>query len=94
MKAKNTTNTAYNALHSDYRYYNHLTPGSFTKVYNAIIVDKETNKKHYFKSVKGRIFFERKCDLTNALNYAFGTDNKWDWVTKYPGEIIIEERWI
>ena len=94
MKVINTTNTAYNALHSDYRYYNHLTPGSFAKVYNAIIVDKETNKKYYFKSVKGRIFFERKCDLTNALNYAFGTDNKWDWVTKYPGEIIIEERWI
>lgn len=94
MKAANTTNTAYNALQSDYRYFNHVTSSDFTKVYNAIIVDKETDEKHYFKSVKGRIFFERKCDLTNALNYAFGTDNKLEWVRKYPGEVIIEERWI
>lgn len=88
------TNTAFNKLNSTYRYANHLTVGDFTKVYNAIILDKETNKKHYFKSVKGRIFFERKCDLINAMNYAFGTANKWDWITKYPGEIIIEERYI
>ena len=89
-----TTNTAYNALHSGYKYYNHLTNGGLKKVFNAIIVNKETNEKHYFKSVKGRIFFERKCDLTNALNYAFDTGSKWNWITKYPGEVIIEERWI
>lgn len=87
-------NTAYNALYSDYRYYNHVTPGDLEKVFNAVIINKDTDEKHYFKSVKGRIFFERKCDLINALNYAFGVDIKWDWVTKYPGEVIIEERWI
>jgi hypothetical protein len=87
-------NTAYNALRSDYRYYSHVTPGDLEKVFNAVIINKDTDEKHYFKSVKGRIFFERKCDLINALNYAFGVDNKLDWITQYPGEVIIEERWI
>ena len=33
-------NTAYNALHSDYRYYNHVTPGDLEKVFNAVIIQR------------------------------------------------------
>ena len=67
------------------------------KVYNAIIIDND--KRYYFKSRKGRIFFERRCDLQNALNYAFQSIhgrkshvNKYTIAKDYPNQVIIEER--
>lgn len=67
------------------------------KVYNAIIIDG--GKRYYFKSRKGRIFFERRCDLQNALNYAFQSIryarsyvNKYTIAKDYPNQVIIEER--
>lgn len=67
------------------------------KVYNAIIIDG--GKRYYFKSRKGRIFFERRCDLQNALNYAFQSIrdarsriDKYTIAKDYPNAVIIEER--
>lgn len=67
------------------------------KIYNAIIIDG--GKRYYFKSRKGRIFFERRCDLQNALNYAFQSIrdarsyvDKYTMAKDYPNAVIIEER--
>jgi len=71
--------------------------GAPIKVYNAIIIDG--NKRYYFKSRKGRIFFERHNDLQNALNYAFQSIpdsrsrvDKYTIAKDYPNQVIIEER--
>ena len=74
-----------------------IEANSPVKVYNAIIIDND--KRYYFKSRKGRIFFERRCDLQNALNYTFqsihgtrGYVNKYTIAKDYPNQVIIEER--
>lgn len=60
------------------------------KVWNALIVTNKGEKK-YFKSRRGRVFFERKCDLINSLNYAFGY-NCGVMYSEFAKHIIIEER--
>lgn len=69
------------------------TVATFTdgvKVWNALIVNNKGEKK-YFKSRHSRVFFERKCDLINALNYAFGY-NYGVMYSEFAKHIIIEER--
>lgn len=60
------------------------------RVWNALIVTNKGEKK-YFKSRRGRVFFERKCDLINALNYAFGYSCGVMY-SEFVKHIIIEER--
>lgn len=56
------------------------------KMFSAVLIDEE-GERRYFKSRRGRIFFERRCDLSNAMNYAFNTyENR--------RRIIIEERYL
>lgn len=64
------------------------------KVYCAKIYDPEEDVHYWFKSSKGRIFFERKCDLMNAMNHAFGYDHSKDWIKKFGEYVIVEERYI
>ena len=63
------------------------------KFYSAKLKDENGNE-YWFKSRRGRVLFERKCDLSNAMNYAFGTTNKEKWIKEYGKDIIIEERYI
>lgn len=64
------------------------------KVYCAKIYDPEEDVYYWFKSAKGRIFFERKCDLTNAMNHAFGYNYSKAWIKEFGENIIFEERYI
>ena len=63
------------------------------KVYCAKILCGN-GEEYWFKSRKKRIFFERKCDLSNALNHALGVDHKEEWIKKWGDQIVIEERYI
>lgn len=63
------------------------------KVYCAKILGKD-GEEYWFKSKKKRIFFERKCDLSNALNHALRADCKEEWIKKWGDQIVIEERYI
>ena len=63
------------------------------KFYSAKLIDPNGNE-YWFKSRRGRVLFERKCDLSNAMNHAFGTNSKEEWIKVYGKDIVIEERYI
>ena len=63
------------------------------KMYSAKFIGSD-GKEYWFKSKRGRVFFERRCDLTNSLNHAFGCDCCYEWIKKYGDQIIIETRYI
>lgn len=53
--------------------YIHKQKVYYAKLYN------DNGTVNLFVSQRGRIFFERSCDLKNALNYSFGVRYSYEW---------------
>ena len=45
-----------------------------------------------FVSQRGRTFFERSCDLKNALNHSFGVRYSYEWEKEYGDKVEICSR--
>lgn len=75
------------------RNYEPISCTRICKVYSAKLID-DNGIQYQFKSARSRIYFERRCDLINALNYAFGVSCCYQWQKKYGNSVIIEERYI
>ena len=75
------------------RNYTPIRTTSFKKMFSAKLIN-DNGVTYQFKSARNRIFFERRCDLMNALNHAFGVDCHIHWQKKYGDSVIIEERYI
>jgi hypothetical protein len=75
------------------RNYEPISCTRICKVYSAKLID-DNGIQYQFKSARSRIYFERRCDLMNALNHAFGVECCIHWQKKYGDSVIIEERYI
>ena len=58
----------------------------YTKIYN------DNGIVNLFVSQRGRIFFERSCDLKNALNHSFGVRYSYEWQKEYGDKVEICSR--
>lgn len=58
------------------------------KVYYAKLYN-DNGTVNLFVSQRGRIFFERSCDLKNALNYSFGVQYSYKWEKEYGDKVEI-----
>lgn len=61
------------------------------KVYYAKLYN-DNGTVNLFVSQRGRIFFERSCDLKNALNYSFGVGHSYKWEKEYGDKVEICSR--
>ena len=61
------------------------------KVYYAKLYT-DTGAAILFVSQRGRTFFERSCDLKNALNHSFGVRYSYEWEREYGDKVEICSR--
>lgn len=74
-------------------WYKHVHTSRLVKVYSAKVIC-EDGGSYWFKSSTGKIFFNRRCDLINSLNHAFGVTYCYEWQKLYGENVIIESRTI